>query len=447
MKVLLMLALIALPTVAQLQVLALNGSGTAAVGASVNLGSAAVGDTAEFRFRALNGGTAPLALTAITVGGTAFSLSAPFVPVTLAAGQGFDFVVRFVPAAEGAYSASLVVNSFSTLLRATAVRGPSLLLTNGSQTTELTAQSMQVNVALGQTLTLAISAGNPHLVPLVLDALSLTGAGFALLNPPALPLTLAPGETLAIPVRITASAEGDAAAVLTVGPRRFSILAVVYRPLLAPPAIVLPVEGVPRNGQQLRIRLRLAEPALGPGSGTLRATFAAEAPDPAIVFPNGTREVKFEVAAGSRDATFDGAAETVLQTGTTAGTLRLDATTETGTTTESYRFDRAPVVVDTATARRNGTALEIDIVGFDNTRGVGSVNFRFFDRAGNPLGGVISTSPGDQFKTYFEQSGLGGVFRLRASFPVTGDATIVGSVLIEMANAVGRTDLQRLNFP
>ena len=447
MKALLALLLLALPAAAQLQVLALSGSGATAVGASLNLGVAAVGDATEFRFRVLNGGTGPLALTTITVGGTGYSLSAPFVPLTLGAGQSFDFAVRFAPAAEGAYSASLVVNSFSTLLRATAVRGPSLLLTNGSQTTELTSQSLQVNVALGQPLTLAISAGNPHTVPLVLDALSITGAGFALLNPPALPFALVPGEMLAIPVRITATAEGDAAAVLTVGPRRFSILAVVYRPLLAPPAIVLPMEGVPRNGQQMRIRLRLAEAAVGPGSGTLRATFTAEAPDPAIVFPNGTREVKFDVAAGSRDATFDGAVETVLQTGTTAGTLRLEATTETGTTTESYRFDRAAVVVDTATARRNGTALEIDILGYDNTRGVGSVNFRFFDRSGNPLGGVISTAPGDQFKSYFEQSGLGGVFRLRASFPVTGDATIVGSVLIEMANAVGRTDLQRLNFP
>jgi hypothetical protein len=36
---------------------------------------------------------------------------------------------------------------------------------------------------------------------------------------------------------------------------------------------------------------------------------------------------------------------------------------------------------------------------------------------------------------------------MRAVFPVTGDATIVGSVLIEIANTVGRTDLQRLTFP
>jgi hypothetical protein len=137
----------------------------------------------------------------------------------------------------------------------------------------------------------------------------------------------------------------------------------------------------------------------------------------------------------------------VLQTGTTVGTLRLDAIAETGTTTWTYRFDRGAVVVDEAVARRNGSNLEIDITGFDNTREVGSLNFRFFDRAGAPLGGVITTTPGDQFRTYFAQSNLGGVFKMRAVFPVTGDATIVGSVLIEIANTVGRTDLQRLTFP
>ena len=164
------------------------------------------------------------------------------------------------------------------------------------------------------------------------------------------------------------------------------------------------------------------------------------------MFANGAREVAFAVAAGSRNITFDGAPEAVLQTGTTAGTLRLEAVTETGSAVETYRFDPAPVTVDTAAARRNGAALEIDLTGFDNTRGVGSLNFRFFDRAGNPAG-IVTSTPAEQFKAFFDQSNLGGVFRLRASFPVTGDATMVGSVIVEIANGVGRTDLPRLNFP
>ncbi|MFN0103462.1 MAG: hypothetical protein ACKV2U_15395 [Bryobacteraceae bacterium] len=440
------LLLFALPLAAQLQILNIQGSTPVPVGSSVNLGAAAVRDVTEFRFRAVNTGPAAVPLLSITVSGAAFSIGSPFLPLTLAPTQSYDFSVRFSPVAEGSYSASLTVNSFSTLLRATAVLGPSLFLTNGSQTAELTSASLQINVATGQSLTLALSVGNPHATPITLTELAISGSGFTLVNPPPLPLTLPPGDARAIPVSIAASAEGDLAAVLALGPRRFSLLAVVFRPQLAPPRI-LTGEPTPRNGQQLAIRLQLTQPAIGPGSGTLRATFTGAVDDSAIVFPNGAREIKFDVAAGSRDATFDGDPETVIQTGTTAGTLRLDATTETGVTTETFRFDRGLVVVDNAVARRNGSALEIDITGFDNTRGIGSLNFRFFDRTGNPLGGVVGATPAEQFKAYFDQSELGGVFRLRAAFPVMGDATMVGSVLIEIANPVGRTDLQRLTFP
>ncbi len=434
--------LLALPLAAQVQVYTSQGD---LLGPSVNLGNAAARDSTEFRFRAVNAGAEAVALQTVAVNGAGFSLGTPFLPVTLGAGQAYEFSVRFAPTGEGSYSASLTVNSFTTLLRATAVPGPSLFLTLGGQTTELTASSLQVNVAVGQSLTVAFSLGNPNAAPIVLNEISITGAGFAV-DAPAAPVTIRPGETVPIPVRITAGAEGDTSGLLVIGPRRFNIIASVFRPQLAPPQIVLG-NVLPRNGQQLKIRLQLDQPALGPGSGTLRATFTGATEDAAIVFPNGTREVKFDVAAGSRDATFDGAIETVLQTGTTVGTLRLDATTETGVTTWTYRFDRGAVVVDEAVARRNGSNLEIEITGFDNTREVGSLNFRFFDRAGAPLGGVITTTPADQFRTYFAQSNLGGVFKLRAVFPVTGDATIVGSVLIEIANQVGRTDLQRLSFP
>lgn len=436
--------LLALPLAAQIQVFTLQTGLPVAAGPSVNLGTAAAGDIFEVRIRAVNSGSAPLALSTVTVSGAAFSLAAPFLPITLAPAQSHDFSVRFAPSAPGSYSAVLSVNTFSTLLRAAAVLGPALFITNGTQTVELNTSSLQVNLATGQVLTLALSAGNSYSTPLTLDSLSLSGDGFALVNPPAFPLTLAPGETVPVPVRVTGVAEGESAAVLTVGPRRFTLYALVFRPQLAAPRII--TGDAPRNGQQLPVRLQLAQPAVGPGSGLLRAVFSG-ADDPAIVFPNGAREIRFDVAAGSRDATFNGAPETVLQTGTTAGTLRLEAVTETGVTTETFRFDRAAVVVDSASARRNGSNLEIDINGFDNTREVGSLNFRFFDRGGNPIGGVITTTPAELFKNYFAQSGLGGVFGMRAVFPVTGDATIVGSVLVEIANSVGRTDLQRLLFP
>jgi hypothetical protein len=42
---------------------------------------------------------------------------------------------------------------------------------------------------------------------------------------------------------------------------------------------------------------------------------------------------------------------------------------------------------------------------------------------------------------------MGGVFRLRAVFPVAGDVSLVGSVTSEIANAVGRTEIGKLTIP
>lgn len=133
-------------------------------------------------------------------------------------------------------------------------------------------------------------AGNPHSVPITLNALSLAGEGFALVNPPAFPVTLAPGETIPIPVRVNGVTEGETSATLVAGPRRFTIFAIVFRPQLAAPHII--TGDAPRNGQQLTVRLQLAQAAIGPGSGLLRAVFSGAVDDPAIVFPNGAREIR-----------------------------------------------------------------------------------------------------------------------------------------------------------
>jgi hypothetical protein len=446
MKTLLAALLLAFPLAAQIQLLSLDGASPIPLGPSFNLGSAAVAETTEFRFRARNAGIAPAVLQTLSVNGAAFSLAQPFTPLTLAPAQSFDFVVRFLPPAPGSYSASLTANSFTSLIRASASPGPSILLTLDGQSTEITGPSLEIRAATAQSLPIALSLSNPHSAPLSLSVIALTGEGFSLDAAPALPAQLLPGESLALPVTFRAAAPGDYTGLLTAGPRRLRLLASVVTPSLGRARFVTS-SPAPANGQQLRIRLEFDEPAAVPASGTLRATFSGAVDDPAVLFPNGRRDIDFQVAAGSRDASFNGAPETIIQTGTTAGSLRLEATAGSSLAVETYNFAPAIVAIDSSSARRNGSTIEIDLTGFDNTRAAGSLNFRFFDRSGNPIGGVITSNIPEIFRSYFDRSPLGGVFRLRAAFPVSGDATIVGSVLVEIANSVGRTELPRLNFP
>lgn len=440
------LALLAasVPLAAQLQVSVLRDSGAEIAGASINLGATGVGESADTRIRATNTGTATINISSVAINGAAFSLAQPFQPFPLGPNTAYEFTVRFAPSAPGSYSAVLTVGPFTSIVRATAVLAVDVSLVRGGQTILLPPSGLSVDAVAGENVVIDLALSNPHASTLAIEPLSLTGADFRLKAGAA--GTIAPGDSVPISIEFSAQNEGTYAATLTAGARRFAITAFVTKARLKPPRIVSD-SPIVTNGKQVKIRLRFEEAIAVASAGTLRATFAGAFTDPAIQFQNGSREIGFTVAAGATEAQFGASAEAVLQTGTTNGVIRVEATTESGTTAETWTLARAPIVVDQAEARREGSNLEITLTGYDNTRTAGSANFRFFDRAGNAIGGIITAQFASSFESHFAQNAVGGAFRLRAVFPVTGDATIVGSVLVEIANAVGRTDLQRINFP
>lgn len=443
MKLLALLAA-SIPLAAQLQVAVVRDSGVEIAGASINFGATGIGETSDTKIRATNVGAATININSISINGAAFSLAQPFQPFPLGPNTAYEFTVRFAPSAPGSYSAVLTVGPFTSIVRATAVLAAEVALVRGGQVIPLPPSGLSVDAVAGENVVIDLALSNPHASALAIDPLTLAGAGFTLTAGAAGPL--APGESARVSIAFTAQTEGTFAATLTAGSRRFAITAFVTKAQLKPPRIV-PDTPIVSNGKQLKIRLRFEEAIPVASAGTLRVTFAGAFTDPAIQFQNGSREIGFTVAAGATEAQFGASAEAVLQTGTTNGVIRIEATTESGTTTETWTLARAPIVVDQAEARRDGSNLEVTLTGYDNTRTAGSANFRFFDRAGNAIGGIVTAQFAAAFETHFAQNAVGGAFRLRAVFPVTGDATMVGSVLVEIANAVGRTDVQRINFP
>jgi hypothetical protein len=82
--------------------------------------------------------------------------------------------------------------------------------------------------------------------------------------------------------------------------------------------------------------------------------------------------------------------------------------------------------------------LQVQVTGFDNTRTAGSLIFTFYDAAGSTvLPGAIPSDNTTGFTHYFQQSSLGGVFRLTAVFPVTGDPTQIKGFDVQLANSAG----------
>jgi hypothetical protein len=51
--------------------------------------------------------------------------------------------------------------------------------------------------------------------------------------------------------------------------------------------------------------------------------------------------------------------------------------------------------------------------------------------------GRIVVDAASEFRRYFETSSVGGLFELRAAFPVTGDAASIAELEVEITNALG----------
>ena len=138
---------------------------------------------------------------------------------------------------------------------------------------------------------------------------------------------------------------------------------------------------------------------------------------------------------------------TDFQTGTTAGDLIFTATLPNGTDQKRLTIPRTAIGVDTFTATRVAAGLNVSINGFDNTRTASQFTFTFYDHAGVAIApGAISVDLTTNFAAYFAKSQFGGVFGLRAVFPVTGDSSQVDAVSVTLANAAGKTNTGKIKF-
>ena len=438
----------------QIRLSLIEGGAERAVAEVTDLGVTDASDALDARFRARNSAATAISLHTLSVAGAGFALaSAPGLPANLAAGASVDFIVRLTPAGPGVYSAVLTVNAASVLLRARAVAGLVVSHEDNRGRTRLSAGDKvdfgqaEVGVRVVRRFVLE----NPHREPLALDRFSVEGSGFSLADGARLPQRFEPGQEFAFHVTFAPDSPGPQTGRLIVNGRGFVLAGVGIAPPLPRPRIVLD-PAAPGSGRQVRVRIRLAEPARTAGEGELRLQFEPAAPgwpdDPGIAFlsPAG-RIARFSVEARASAATFGGRDEIVMQTGTTAGRLTLTARLGEHVEQASLVLAPLPVQVDSARLSRGANGVELALAGFDNTRSVSRIVFTFYGADGRLLEpGPIAVDLAAEFRRYFESSALGGMFALRAVFPVMGDAGAVAGVEVELANSVAATRTSRIGF-
>lgn len=434
----LILALLLAPAAhAQFNLFLVDGSTERAAPAVYDFGSLYAGESASAHFRVRNVSSAPATLTILEVAGVDFTLTSPVLPVGLAPQGAIDLTVVFGATDVGAYSASLHSDGIAILL--TATLAPRLTYRSDVPGTPFPGPVDFGSVVAGSGVERGITFRNETSLVLTVPSISVQGTDFALLAAAPSGQAIQPGQGGEFTVVFTPQTTGARQGSLIIGDRTYPLLGAGIDPPLPKPTVSLDLKQT-ASAQQGTLIVRFDAPAQTRGTGTATLDFQGAA-DSTIVFASGGRSATFAIAPG------DVLAALPFQTGTTAGVLTFTAQVGAASDRQSVTIATIAPVISTVQAVRSPGAVEIQVTGFDNTRSLGALSFTFYDAAGNPLPpGTIRTDALADFTRYFGASNLGGVFLLRAVFPVTGDATLVVSCDATLANSAGSAKTQRTYF-
>lgn len=441
----LLLALPLLGVAAELDVYTVVNSVETPVPAVVDLGSAPAGDLLQMRFRLRNSADATITLSKLLVLGTGFSMyGSPSLPYEVAPGSNVDFLVRFTAPSYGSYSANLTVNSRSLLVRAAAPPA----LTVGIDGTPVSAGSTIDfgKIERGSQATRFLTLQNPTPSTLTVSRLEISGADFSVTGPP-VPVQVRPGQSAVFELICRPAKAGLVNGSLAIDNRSFPLTAFAAEPKPPRPTLRLS-SAVIGSAQQVQVEVLLSEASRAIVTGQVSLELQGGAKDDALLFINsGKPSLDFGVHVGDTQVTFNSATYATFQTGTTAGTLVVKV--EMGGYTDQATIEIAPAVVtlDSARATRESSGLVVQMTGFDNTRSFSQMVFTFYGSNGNPLASApVRVEVTNDFRNYYATSTLGGAFALKAVFPVTGNATEVSGVELEMQNSAGITHSERLRF-
>ncbi len=272
-----------------------------------------------------------------------------------------------------------------------------------------------------------------------LNTLKVSGVGFDIVDGPSLPATIASQKTVTFNIALTPTSLGAYGATLWVNKASYVLSATVagsgdsttmpkFRIVVDPATLA--------SNQQATLTLEFDSAATADAYGTVTLDPITKG-DPGIAFLSaGLREVPFSVTKGETKARFSGESSIGFQTGTTAGSIKFTARLGSETETAEYALAQAAVGIDSIRPTVGTSQIALAVTGYDNTRSAKQVKFTFYDGSSRVLGSTLSADVTSAFAKYFENPEQGGLFVLRAVFPISGDASVVDSVQVEFTNSI-----------
>jgi hypothetical protein len=431
----------------QVDLYMLTGTGQEVSILAIDCGAVAPGDFVEVRLRLRSRESQALLLKtdqfyATTTTGVKPVFSPenyPALPYTLGQSGNIDFRLRFAPKDPGTFRGTLYIFDKQISLTGTAPEGVTVQAQRAAGFETLQTISPPIDfgaVERNQSAARQFALINKTTQALSVRTLYTTSPGYAL-EGIAPPVTLAPGATRTFAVRFSPLQSGIFRGEIIVDGRVFQLEGFA----LEPPLPTLSFDTLPslRSGQQATIKIRLSETSRG--NANVKVSLAGIETDPAVsLLPGGGRTANVALKEGATELS------TIIQTGSTAGTLKL--TVEMAAQKLETQLVLAPMVpvMSTITGTRANGRIDLRISGFDNVRAMREAGFQFYDRTGAPVGGLIRTTVTDAFNKYYATSTLGGLFSLTASFPVIGDIESITSVEVELTNNQGTARSSKAQF-
>lgn len=160
-------------------------------------------------------GTAPLTISAASISGSGFKLSGGTLPISLNPGQSTTLTVTFSPAGAGAASGTLGISSNSSNSPYTVI---SLSGAGVSLVSSLACSSTSIafgNVIVSKSATAGLTLSSTGTGPVTISAAALSGTGFSL-SGAAFPITLSPGQSLALTIQFAPGSVGAVTGQLTI---------------------------------------------------------------------------------------------------------------------------------------------------------------------------------------------------------------------------------------
>ncbi len=437
-----------------------SGSSATALarGATVAVPDIAVGDKSVVTLRVKNSGNADGRIVVIGVQGAGFTVTdAPFLPATLTPGGSATVSVTFTPTAPGRFTGRLrigddsfdvVSNGLGSNLTFSYVAGPvtTPIISGGSV--------IFPPVVAGQTAAVRFVISNTGTSPTAVNSVGVlaTGTTFTTSNVPNLPVSLAPGASLAFDVNFAPLATGSLAGTLRVDSLSFSLSGLANQPPAISNYQFTGATGAQQPGQQLGVGLSLAQVYPLTLRGTLTLAFNSDvfANDPAVQFAVGGRTVNFSIPAGQRDAVFaTNQAQVRLQTGTVAGSIVLTPNFQTDggiilTPTDPPALTlsvapAAPRLLSVQVTGRTSTGFQLLVTGFATSRQITQIDLTFTATSGeNIASSKVTIAAESSFNAWYQGTAsaqFGSQFTATVPITLSGDVVNV-TTLVETIRSV-----------